>query len=76
MRTITKLIGPELAYRVKQMFTVPIGGWFKASAPAEQYGLGPAQVQPTLDAAKNQEMYAAHQAGKTTPRAYCVLSRR
>lgn len=63
-KAVAKLIGPELAYRAKQMFTVPIGEWFKTGAPAEQYGLGPAQVHPALDAARIQEMYAAHQAGK------------
>jgi asparagine synthase (glutamine-hydrolysing) len=28
-RTVVPLIGEELAYRKKQMFTVPIGDWFK-----------------------------------------------
>jgi asparagine synthase (glutamine-hydrolysing) len=29
-KAVTPLIGPELAYRKKQMFTVPVGEWFKA----------------------------------------------
>jgi asparagine synthase (glutamine-hydrolysing) len=28
-RAVTPLIGPDLAYRKKQMFTVPIGDWFQ-----------------------------------------------
>lgn len=63
-KAVAELIGPELAYRPKQMFTVPIGEWFKQGASAEQYGLGTSQIHPALDAAKVQEMYAAHQSGK------------
>ena len=29
---MTPLIGAELAYRKKQMFTVPVGEWFKSSS--------------------------------------------
>lgn len=28
-KAVTPLIGPELAYRKKQMFTVPVGDWFR-----------------------------------------------
>ncbi|MFN9978788.1 MAG: asparagine synthase-related protein, partial [bacterium] len=28
-KAVTPLIGSELAYRKKQMFTVPVGDWFK-----------------------------------------------
>ena len=29
---MTPLIGADLAYRKKQMFTVPVGEWFKSSS--------------------------------------------
>jgi asparagine synthase (glutamine-hydrolysing) len=33
-KAVTPLIGHELAYRKKQMFTVPIGDWFKTTSHA------------------------------------------
>lgn len=30
MKAVAPLIGEDLAYRRKQMFTVPVGGWFRS----------------------------------------------
>jgi len=63
-KAVAELIGPELAYRQKQMFTVPIGEWFKSETQAIQFGFSPKQIHHTINATSVLETFTAHQAGK------------
>ncbi|MBC5781993.1 asparagine synthase (glutamine-hydrolyzing) [Ramlibacter sp. USB13] len=61
-RAVTPLIGEDLAYRRKQMFTVPVGEWFrKESHPWLRQVLGAsALVQELFAPAEVERMLAQH----------------
>jgi asparagine synthase (glutamine-hydrolysing) len=65
-KAVTPLIGEALAYRRKQMFTVPIGEWLR-TGPAwllERLLLeGPALDRDLFEADRIREMHEAHRAG-------------
>jgi asparagine synthase (glutamine-hydrolysing) len=64
-RAVTPLIGEDLAYRKKQMFTVPIGEWFRQdSYPWLCRTLeASALVQELFEPAQVQRMLQQHRAG-------------
>lgn len=64
-RAVTPLIGEDLAYRRKQMFTVPIGEWFRReSYPWLERTLGAsALVQELFEPAQVERMLHAHRDG-------------
>ena len=65
-KAVTPLIGEELAYRKKQMFTVPVGEWFRrelsdytrATLLSER-----ATSRGLFDPVRVEEMLSAHEAG-------------
>lgn len=66
-KAVTPLIGGELAYRAKQMFTVPIGEWFRT----DLYGLcrdllvdGPSLVADLFEIPKVEALIDAHRDGR------------
>jgi len=66
-KAVTPLIGADLAYRKKQMFTVPVGEWFKAGSYdwLRQTLLGSAFLGRLFRAQAIEEMLAAHRDGST-----------
>ena len=65
-RAITPLIGEDLAYRRKQMFTVPIGEWFRRESYPwlERTLAGSALVQELFEPAQVERMLHAHRDGR------------
>ena len=64
-RAVTPLIGEDLAYRRKQMFTVPIGEWFRHESHGwlRQVLGASALVQELFAPAEVERMLVAHRAG-------------
>jgi asparagine synthase (glutamine-hydrolysing) len=64
-RAVTPLIGEDLAYRKKQMFTVPIGEWFRGESYPwlAQTLTGSALLQELFEPAEVQRMLAQHRDG-------------
>ena len=63
---VSDLIGPELAYRRKQMFTVPIGEWLKSRAQGLATRVlfdGRTQERGLFDPTAVRRLYDQHQAG-------------
>jgi asparagine synthase (glutamine-hydrolysing) len=66
-KSVAPLIGEELAYRSKQMFTVPIGEWFRNELyPMCRQHLvtSPTLVAALFDAPSMEGMLEAHRAGR------------
>ena len=65
-RAVTPLIGEDLAYRRKQMFTVPIGEWFRRESYPwlERTLAGSALVQELFEPAQVERMLHAHRDGR------------
>ncbi|MDB5958283.1 asparagine synthase (glutamine-hydrolyzing) [Ramlibacter sp.] len=64
-RAVAPLIGEDLAYRRKQMFTVPVGEWFRKESHgwlAQLLG-GSGVVQELFEPAEIERMLAAHRDG-------------
>jgi asparagine synthase (glutamine-hydrolysing) len=64
-KAVAPLIGRDLAYRKKQMFTVPVGEWFRSSSHAwlrETLG-GSALLQQHFDPAAIHAMLEQHRTG-------------
>jgi asparagine synthase (glutamine-hydrolysing) len=62
MKAVTPLIGEELAYRKKQMFTVPVGDWFrreKAEYRSQRFTLLQG-LESLLDVAHARRLLAQH----------------
>jgi asparagine synthase (glutamine-hydrolysing) len=64
-KAVTPLIGADLANRKKQMFTVPVGEWFKSSSYdwLRQTLLGSAFIGRMFRAQALEEMLSAHRDG-------------
>lgn len=64
-RAVAPLIGEDLAYRRKQMFTVPIGEWFRRESYPwlERTLAGSALVQELFEPAQVERMLHAHRDG-------------
>lgn len=64
-QAVTPLIGRDLAYRKKQMFTVPIGDWFRAGSFAWLAELlrGSALLQQCFQPERVEAMLAQHHSG-------------
>jgi asparagine synthase (glutamine-hydrolysing) len=64
-KAVTPLIGADLAYRKKQMFTVPVGEWFKSGSYewVRQTLLGSGFLARLFRAEAIQEMLSAHRDG-------------
>ncbi len=66
-RAVEPLIGPELAYRKKQMFTVPIGEWFRGPRRDWLHGLlfaPDALAAQLFDPQTLRDLFDAHVAGR------------
>jgi asparagine synthase (glutamine-hydrolysing) len=65
-KAVSPLIGEQLAYRRKQMFTVPVGEWLR-TGPAWLFDrlvlAGPALERGLFNADEVQRMHEAHRAG-------------
>jgi len=61
-KAVSPLIGEDLAYRRKQMFTVPVGEWFRSTKRGycEQQIAALAQKASFIDAARARAMLTAH----------------
>lgn len=65
-KAVTPLIGEELAYRKKQMFTVPVGEWFKTDLADMCHDLllsERAQARQVFDYGYVRELFEKHCAG-------------
>jgi asparagine synthase (glutamine-hydrolysing) len=64
-KTVAPLIGQDLAYRKKQMFTVPVGEWFRTSSHAwlRQTLEGSALLQQHFEPAALHAMLERHRTG-------------
>jgi asparagine synthase (glutamine-hydrolysing) len=64
-RAVTPLIGEDLAYRRKQMFTVPIGEWFRHESHGwlRQVLAGSALLRELFEPAEIERMLVAHREG-------------
>jgi len=64
-KAVTPLIGADLAYRKKQMFTVPVGEWFKSGSYGwlRQALLGSALLGRLFRTAAMEQMLSAHRDG-------------
>ena len=64
-KAVARLIGDDLAYRKKQMFTVPVGDWFRREKVAycEQSFAMLQSLDGLIDVAQANRMLAEHIAG-------------
>ena len=64
-RAVTPLIGEDLAYRRKQMFTVPVGEWFRRESYPWLQGVlaGSALVQELCEPAEIERLLVQHRDG-------------
>ncbi|MDE2606820.1 MAG: asparagine synthase (glutamine-hydrolyzing) [Burkholderiales bacterium] len=65
-RAVTPLIGEDLAYRRKQMFTVPIGEWFRHESHGwlRQVLAGSGLLRELFEPAEIERMLVAHREGR------------
>ena len=64
-RAVAPLIGEDLAYRKKQMFTVPVGEWFRKESHGwlRQLLQGSSLLQQLFEPREIERMLAAHRDG-------------
>jgi asparagine synthase (glutamine-hydrolysing) len=64
-RAVAPLIGADLAHRKKQMFTVPVGDWFRTQRYAWLHQLltGSEMLNTVVEAAELERLLEAHRSG-------------